>query len=173
MSVTIHNIIVGVGSRTNIQGEISKMMSKLKSNIETNNADFIDFITRQTMYVAKLETQRFRFRGDLENGIAHRIFRKTKRGEVFIKSDQIQKAIMNEFGQIPPKFVLNTGKMEDWVQQKAPHLIDKELILVGGAKGNVHAPNPKNRFWGVTQKIIAKDIGNMFASYLEKTMRES
>lgn len=173
MSVTIHNIVVGVGAKTNIQSEITKMMNRLKANIENNNEDFIDFVTRQTMFVAKLETQRFRFRGDLENSIAHRIFKKTKRGEVFIKSDQIQKAIMNEFGQIPPHFVLNTGKMEDWVQQKAPQLMDKELILVGGPRGNVHAPNPKNRFWGVTQEIIAKDIDNMFASYLEKTMRES
>lgn len=175
MSVTIHNIVVGVGATTNIQSEISRMMNTLKTNIEENTEEFIEFATKQAKYIAKLEVKRFAFRGDLENGIAHRVFKKNKIGEVFIKSDQIQKAIMNEFGQIPPRYIPNKGKVTEWVYQKAPKFIGSKVIPVGFAGGDsrVIAPNPRNRFWGVTQAIIEKDIDNMFAHYLERAIEKS
>ena len=175
MSVTIHNIVVGVGAGTNIQAEINKMMNKLKTNLEVNQEDFIEFVTKQTKYIAKLEVKRFAFKGDLENGIAHRVFKKNKMGEVFIKSDQQQKAIMNEFGQIPPRFIPNTGKVTEWVNQKAPKLMGMKMIPVGfsGRGSHVIAPNPRNRFWGITQQIVEKDIDNMFAHYLTKAIEKS
>ncbi len=182
MSYTVHTIVVGVSPTTNIQSEINKMMTNLKSNIENNNMDFIEFVTKQTMYVAKLETKKFAFRGDLERGIAHRVFKGEKRGEVFIKSDQQQKAIMNEFGaqniqeynNIPYSVLVDT-KLRDWARQKAPRWVGKPFIVIGkpASGSRVIAPNPKNRFWGVTQAIVEKDLDNMYDAYLTKIIESS
>lgn len=175
MTVTIHKITIGVREKTNIQSEIEKVMQKLKANLEEGQGDFIEFATKQTKFVAKLETQKFTFKGDLERGISHRYFRRMKKGEVFVKSDQQKKAIMNEFGQEPPTLVPNKGKMRSWVEQKAPSQINKKFIRVGFADGGSHvkAPNPQNRFWGITQQKIARDIENMFAHYIERAIERS
>lgn len=182
MSITIHNIVVGVGTGTNIQLEIDKMMNKLKTNLEVNQEDFIEFATKQAMFIAKSETKRFRFRGDLENGIAHRVFKKNKMGEVFIKSDQQQKAIMMEFGATDiheykgiPYSVLVDEKLRAWARDKAPQWIGMPYIVIGklGSGSHVIAPNPRNRFWGITQQIVEKNIDNMFAHYLTKAIEKS
>lgn len=176
MSYTIHNIYVGLPQgRTNIKGMIEQIMGNLISNLQNNQEEFIEFVTKQTEYIAKLETQRFAFKGDLERGIAHRIFKKSKRGEVFIKSNQIKKAIMNEFGQVPPRKVPNVGKMREWVEKKAPQFIGSKFVPVGFKGGGSHviAPDPLNRFWGTTQALVEKDIDNMFAHYLTKAIEMS
>ena len=182
MSVTIHNIVIGVGTRTNIQSEINKMMNTLKTNLEVNQEDFIEFATKQAKYVAKLETKRFGWRGYLENGIAHRVFKKNKMGEIFIKSDQVQTAIMMEFGATDiheykgiPYSVLVDEKLRAWARDKAPQWIGMPYIVIGkpGSGSHVIAPNPRNRFWGVTQAIVEKDIDNMFAHYLTKAIEKS
>ena len=182
MSYTVHTITIGVSPTTNIQGEINKVMVNLKNNIENNNMDFIEFVTKQTKYIAQLETKKFAFRGDLERGIAHRVFKKEKRGEVFIKSDQQQKAIMNEFGVTNPEnyrgipyAVRKTSKLQDWSRQKAPQWINTPFVIIGkpNTGSRVIAPNPKNRFWSVTQSLVEKDIDNMYDNYITKMIERS
>ena len=183
MSYTIHNIEIGLPQgRANIKGMIEQVMGNLISNLRNNQEEFIEFVTKQTEYIAKLETKRFAFKGELERGITHRIFKKAKRGEVFIKSDQVQKAIINEFGVTNPEnhrgipyAVKMTSRLKAWAREKAPQWADKTFVVVGkpNTRSHVIAPNPQNRFWGTTQMLVEKDIDNMFAHYLTKAIERS
>src|SRR3990167_589483 len=147
----------------------------LLSNLRNNQEEFIEFATRQTELIAKLETKRFAFKGKLENAIVRKVFPRAKRGEVFIAGNQNKKAIMNEFGQSPPKKVPNIGEMREWVEKKAPHLLGNDFVPVGfpGGRSHVISPNPQNRFWGVTAALVERDIDNMFAHYLTKAIEKS
>ena len=182
MSYTVHNIEIGLPQgRANIKGMIEQVMGNLITNLRENQEEFIEFVTKQTEYIAKLETKRFTFRGDLERGITHRIFRKAKKGEVFIKSDQVQKAIINEFGagnenyRGIPYAVKMTSRLKEWAREKAPQWADKTFVVVGkpNTRSHVISPNPQNRFWGTTQMLVEKDIDNMFAHYLTKAIERS
>ena len=182
MSYTIHNIEIGLPQgRANIKGMVEQIMGRLTTNLRENQEEFIEFATRQTEMIAKLETKRFAFTGALEKGITHRVFKKAKRGEVFIKSDQVQKAIMNEFGADNqnyrgiPYAVKMTSRLKAWAREKAPQWADKTFVVVGkpSTRSHVIAPNPQNRFWGTTQMLVEKDIDNMFAHYLTKAIERS
>lgn len=172
MVTKIHIIPVGVKSGINLQNEIKKVMGNLKENIEINKGEFVEFVTNQTKYVAKLETQRFRFLGDLEKGITSRIYKKSNRGEVFVIGDQQKKAQWMEEG-VKEHRVKNQGKINQWVRKKAPHLTNNEWIRVGSPRGNIPLGKSKNKFWGVTRQIIENDIDKMFAHYIEKAIEKS
>ena len=155
-SMTVHNIVVDIDKSINLRPVMDKIITNLKTNLTGNHEEFIEVITKMTEYIAKLETKRFAFKGDLERGIAHRIFKKAKRGEVFIKSDQVQKAIMNEFGVTSPENHRGmpyarkmTSRLKEWARKKAPQWADKSFIIVGKPNTGSHviAPNPQNRFW--------------------------
>ena len=174
MGTYTHTFRIGVNAGANMQNVTNQIMGNLKKNMEEETGNFTEFVTKQAMYMAKLETQRFRFRGDLEKGIAHRYFKKTNKGEVFIKSDQIKIAIMNEFGT-EPRFVPMNSKLREWAEMKAPHLAGRKGIMIGGKGGGSHviSPNPLNRFWGITVEKVNRDIDNMFAHYIEKILEKS
>src|SRR3990167_1965308 len=100
MSYTVHNITIGLPSgKATVRGLVEQVMGNLVSNLRNNQEEFIEFATRQTELIAKLETKRFAFKGKLENAIVRKVFPRAKRGEVFIAGNQNKKAIMNEFGQ--------------------------------------------------------------------------
>lgn len=175
MTNTVHTIRVGVKPTTNMQAELDKMTRRFKINIAKGRGRFIQETTQITKQMAQEEAKIFQFRGDLWRGIAMKFFKKTGRGEVFIISSQIQKAIMNEFGQTPPVTLPNVGKLQDWANQKAPHLVNRKNIKIGftGTGSHVIAPNPRNRFWGVTAVRINSKMDMFFKRYLEKIIRAS
>ena len=183
MSYTVHNIIIGLPQgRANIKGMVEQIMGNLTNNLRNNQEEFIEFATKQTEYIAKLEAKRFAFQGKLEKSINHKIFRKAKRGEVFIQGNANKQAIMNEFGVTNPVnykghsyAVKMTPLLSKWAFEKAPQWIGKEFVVVGkpGTRSHVIAPNPRNRFWSVTQQLVEKDIDNMFAHYLTKAIEMS
>ena len=86
MVTTTHNIEVGIKPTTNMQGEINKMMGRFKKNVTKGKGDFIQSVTVITKNLAQKEAQLNQFRGDLWRGIAMKFFKKTGRGEVFIKT---------------------------------------------------------------------------------------
>jgi len=183
MSYIVHNIEIGLPSgRANIKGMVEQVMGNLVSNLRNNQEEFIEFATKQTEYIAKMETKRFAFQGKLENAVVRRVFPRAKRGEVFIQGNANKVAIMNEFGVTNPVnykgypyAVKMTPLLSKWAFEKAPQWIGKDFVVVGkpGTRSHVIAPNPRNRFWGTTQAIVEKDIDNMFAHYLEKAIRMS
>lgn len=182
MSIKTHIINIGIEKTSNFQAVIGEIMGNLIKNIEDNKGEFTEFATKQAMYIAKLETKKFTFRGDLERGIVHRVFKKSNRGEIFVKSDQIQKAIMNEYGVTNPEnykgipyAVKMTSKLKAWAEQKAPKWADKSFVIVGkpGTRSRVIAPTPLNRFWGTTIEIMNKQLPDMFAHYLDKAIEKS
>ena len=178
MTTTFHPIVIGIKDKTEIGAIMNSIMVNLKNNIEENTGDFIEFATKQTKYIAKLETKRFAFRGDLEKGISHRVFKKSKRGEVFVRGDQEAKAMMNEFGT-EGKFIPNRGKVSDWVRMKAPQFADSKVVPVGNpknlpySKSHVILNRSKNKFWGIARGKADKDLDNMFAHYIGKAIAKS
>ena len=173
MTTTIHNIYMGVGNN-NIKSIIDNVMGNLINNIENNNGEFIETITLETKRMMQYNVAKFAFKGNLMRGIGSRVFKKTKRGEVYIKDDQALIAAINEFG-VKPHLVPNVGEMREWVNQKAPKFANARSIPVGYRGGGSHViiPNPINKFWQPTAEMINQKIPDIFGLYLERIIENS
>lgn len=175
MTFTYHQIVLGVTDKTQIIPQLNMVMEKLKFNLETNQDQFIEFAGRQTKYIAKLETRRFKHKGKLEEAIAHRTFKKSKRTEIFVAGQQAFVARANEEGVAPHLISTDDMDIKDWIYDKAPHLTGIKYLRVGYPHGGSHQikGRTKNKFWGRTARIVEKDLDNMFAHYLEKAIKQS
>src|SRR3972149_7342593 len=114
MGATIHTIHIGIKAGTNMEVVIDKVMNNLISNIDNGKQTFTQFITEAAKSMAQQEAMLNQWRGDLWKGIYSRINKKSGIGRVLIRSDQVQKAIMNEFGQVPPTLTPMNPRLRAW-----------------------------------------------------------
>ena len=182
MAATVHTIHIGIKAGTNMEVAIDKVMNNLISNIDNGKQTFTQFITEAAKSMAQQEAMLNQWKGDLWKGIYSRINKKSGIGRVLIRSDQVQKAIMNEFGAEDiseykniPYSVLPDQKLRAWARDKAPQWADKPFILIGKPNTRSHVIKGKsqNRFWGITAGRINANMDKFFGRYLEQIIEKS